>query len=487
MSRFFPKSLFGQTLLVLLGGLIISHAVGSWIYTADREQAVHAVGGFAAAQRIANLTRLVQEAPPEWRERIVAALSDQTFTVSLSVQPPAITGSVGEDAAVQAIKEYLSAQMPSGSASQPRVAVSAPTGPLLGSWTPMMMGPGSMMDRRGRGWNPMMARMMDQMMTGRMDQMMAGLGSFRGLHVAMPLTDGQWLSFATALPDTGPAFSRQFLVSMAIMAVIILGVSIWAVRRVTAPLTSLAHAAERMGRDVAAPPLPETGTIETRRASRAFNDMQTRLRNLIENRTRLLAAISHDLRTPLTLLRLRTENVENPQERARMLSTIAEMDAMVAATLQFARYETATEVRRPTDVTALLQSIVDDMADAGMPVTMEPARPIVHDCRPNGLKRAIRNLLDNAVKYGKAARTAICATPIAIEITIDDEGLGIPAQELPRVFEPFYRADDSRSRDTGGTGLGLAIALSIVQAHDGELMLANRTEGGLRATMKLPR
>ena len=169
-----------------------------------------------------------------------------------------------------------------------------------------------------------------------------------------------------------------------------------------------------------------------------------------------------------------------------MLSTIAEMDAMIAATLQFARDETATEIPRPTDVTALLQSTVDDMADAGMPVAMEPAGPIVHECRPNALKRAIRNLLDNAVKYGKAARAAICTTSTAIEITIDDDGLGIPTQELSRVFEPFYRADDSRSRDTGGTGLGLAIALSIVQAHDGELTLANRTEGGLRATMTLP-
>jgi signal transduction histidine kinase len=487
MSRLLPRSLFGQTLLVLLAGLVISHAVGSWIYTADREQAVRAVGGFAAAQRIANLTRLIQDAPREWRERIVAALSDQSFTVSLSTQPPAITGSVEQDAAAQAIKEFLAAQIPSESASQPRVAVSAPTGSSLGGWTPMMMGPGSMMDRRGGGWNPMMGRMIDQMMAGRMDQMMAGLGSFRALHVALPLTDGQWLSFATALPDTGPGFSNQLLVSMAVMAVIILGVSIWAVRRVTAPLASLALAADRMGRDAAAPPLPEAGTIETRRASRAFNDMQIRLRKLIENRTRLLAAISHDLRTPLTLLRLRAENIENLKERTKMLSTIAEMDDMVAAVLQFAQDEAITEVRRPTDVTALLQSIVDDMADAGMPVTMEPAPPIVHDCRPNALKRAIRNLLDNAVKYGKVARAAINATSVAIEITIDDDGPGIPTEHLSRVFEPFYRADVSRSRDTPpGTGLGLAIALSIVQVHDGELMLANRAEGGLRAIVRLP-
>ena len=180
--------------------------------------------------------------------------------------------------------------------------------------------------------------------------MMHGLGGFRDLQVAMPLPDGQWLSFATNLPDTGPAFSRQFLVSMAVMAIIILGVSIWVVRRVTAPLASLAVAAERLGRDVTAPPLPETGTIETRQASRAFNDMQVRLRNLIENRTRLLAAISHDLRTPLTLLRLRAENVEDQQERDKMLATIAEMDSMIEATLNFARDESvsgASTTHRP--------------------------------------------------------------------------------------------------------------------------------------------
>ena len=150
-----------------------------------------------------------------------------------------------------------------------------------------------------------------------------------------------------------------------IMAIIILAVSVWAVRRVTAPLGSLATAAERLGHDVNAPPLPEAGTTETRLAARAFNDMQTRLRSLIENRTRLLAAISHDLRTPLTLLRLRTETVENAQERDKMLSTIAEMDSLIGATLQFARDENASEPRG-TDLTALLQSVVDDMSDAGL-------------------------------------------------------------------------------------------------------------------------
>jgi signal transduction histidine kinase len=477
MSWLLPKSLFGQTLLILLVGLIVSHAAGSWIYSLDREQAVRAVGGFAVAERITNLTRLVEEAPREWRERIVAALSDQTFHVSLSAQPPAMTP-VDDDAQVaEAIKDYLAAQLSLEATRQPRVFASRATGSAFGGWPPMMtkmmmMGPGPM--KMGPG--PMM----------RDFGAFGAFGGSRDLQVAVPLSDGQWLSFATALPRGGPAFSRQFLVSMGFMAIIIVAVSAWVVRRVAAPLASLSAAAERLGNDLNAPQVPEAGTVETRQASRAFNTMQARLRSLIENRTRMLAAISHDLRTPLTLLRLRAESVENTAEREKMLATIAEMDSMVAATLQFARDEATAEPGRRTDATALLASVVDDMADAGIPVAMEPASPIVCKCQPAALKRALTNLLDNAVKYGKRARAAIRSTPQAIEITIDDQGPGIPEDDLARVFQPFYRVEGSRNRETAGIGLGLAITLSVVQAHGGQLTLSNRPEGGLRACIMLP-
>ena len=472
MSRIFPRSLFGQTVLILLAGLIVSHGVVSFIYSSDREQAVRAVGGLAAAQRIANLTHLVREAPREWRQRIVSGISDDTFQVSLSARP-AVAAANDEDPAAQTIRQYLEDQLASGPDRRPRVAVSPLPGPPFAGWR---SGPGM---GPGMGPGPGMGR-------GRMMQM-HGFGPLRSLQVAMPLPDGEWLSFATALPDTGPGYSRQFLVSMALMAIIIVVVSVWAARRVTAPLASLAAAAERLGRDMTAPPLKETGTLETRQASRAFNDMQTRLGNLIENRTRLLAALSHDLRTPLTLLRLRAETVDDAQERDKMLSTIAEMDAMIGTTLKFARDETAMEAQRPTDLAALVQSIVDDMADAGMPVTMQPAEPIVHECRPDALKRAIRNILDNAVKYGKTAQAAIHSTASGSELIVDDEGPGLPESELSRVFEPFYRLDESRSRETGGVGLGLAIAQSIVHAHGGELRLANRPTGGLTARITLSR
>lgn len=482
MTRLLPRSLFGQTLLILLLGLVVSHAIGAWIYAGAREQAVRAVGGFAAAQRVANLSRLVEEAPAGWRPRIVAALSDPTFRVSLSTQPPGQLPA-NADGAAKVIEDYVRQQLADRPERQVRAAVFEPTGTPAGapSGSPFnhrpppgpMGGMGGMRGMRGMG--------------GMMHDMMGpNFGVWRGLQVAVKLNDGQWLSFTTALPQGAPSVSWQFIISMGLMGLIVLAVSVWAVRRVTAPLGMLSAAADRLGRDVSAEPLAEAGTSEMQRAARAFNRMQERLRRLVESRTQMLAALSHDLRTPLTLLRLRAEEVDDSDERDKMLGTIAQMDDMIGTTLAFARDEVRAEPRRRVDVAALLASIVDDMADAGLPVTMTPAAPLIHECQPGALKRAITNLLDNAVKYGKRAQAAITTTAKTIEITIDDEGPGIPDAELPRVFQPFYRVEDSRNRDTGGTGLGLAITQSIVQAHGGELTLANRPGGGLRALIKLP-
>ncbi len=307
------------------------------------------------------------------------------------------------------------------------------------------------------------------------------------LNVAIPLENNQWLTFATALPNTGEFFSRQLITAMLAMTVVIVAVSIWAARRVTNPLALLADAAQRLGKDVHAPPIAEAGTIETRQASHAFNEMQVRLRELVDNRTRLLAAISHDLRTPLTLLGLRAENVADAEERERMLATLSEMEAMVGAILEYAREETTSEPMRRTDLTALLDSVVTDMADAGLPVQMAQAPAVLVDCRPLALKRAMTNLIDNAVKYGHKAQVALNVSLNSVEIAIDDEGPGLPEEELARVFLPFYRLEGSRSQETGGIGLGLAIAQSLIERNGGTLILQNRPSGGLRAQIVLPR
>ena len=464
MSWFPPRTLFGQMTAILLAGLIVSHVAGAWIYAADREKAVRAIGGYAATQRISNITRLVEDAPEDWRGRIATAASDPTLRISLSPRPPTALSAAADDqpsgSTGQLVHDYLAEQLPGALAARLLVSVARTSVPREGGpdHQPRWTGPWA---HRGAGW--------------------------RGLQAAVQLSDGQWLSFATALPDAGPSISWQFTLALGVMAVIVVLTSVWAVRRVTAPLAVLARAAERLGHDVKTPPISETGSREMRQAAHSFNEMQARLRLLLENRTRMLAALSHDLRTPLTLLRLRTEGLRAGDERDRMLVTIGELDAMIDATLKFAHGEANAETRRRTDITALLSAIVDDMADAGLPVTMEAAEPVVLECQPGSLRRAIGNLLDNAVKYGNAARARILATSAAIRIDIDDDGPGIADADLRRVFEPFYRLEQSRNRDTGGSGLGLAIASSVVQAHGGQITLGNRPEGGLRATVSLPR
>jgi signal transduction histidine kinase len=465
MRRLVPGTLFGQTLLILLAGLAVTLLAGSWIYSSARQEAVRAVGGLAAGQRIANLARLVEDAPTDWGERLVMGSSDPAFEVSLSADRPAPTSEDGETEAATTIAEFLRQQLPS---REVLVAVRGVQDSPRGF---------AMHHGRGRGFGP-----------GMHDPMMRAAMSWRGLQAAVRLGDGRWLHISTALPDTGPEISPRLLLALLVMVAMIGTVTAWAVRRMTAPLAALAAAAERLGRDVDAPPLPEAGSAEIRGASHAFNTMQTRLRRLVDNRTQMLAAISHDMRTQLMLLRLRAETVEGSDERDKLLATISEMDGMLTATLSFARDDAANETRRRSDLGALLASIVDDLADAGLPVTLvQSAEAVILECKPQALRRAIINLIDNAIKYGGSAHATLATTSETIEIRIDDTGPGIPEDERARVTQPFYRLEVSRSRHTGGMGLGLAIAASIIEAHGGELRLANRETGGLSATIVLPR
>ena len=361
MSRLLPRTLFAQMLLILLAGLAVSHLVGTLIYASDRAQAVRAIGAYAATQRIANLTQLIDEAPPDWRSRIVRAASDPSLRVTLSAQPP-VFADPGGDANSRTVRHYLADQLPPALAKRLRVAVTAAPAGFTGFAPHATMSMAGMM----RGMS------MTGPMTMAAPPWLQGAGGLRSLRAAVQLTDGDWLTFAAALPNAAPPTPWPFVAATATMAVIVVLASAWAVGRVTAPLRMLAQAAERLGRDVNAPPIAEAGTREVRQATQSFNQMQARVRRLVDNRTRMLAALSHDLRTPLTLLRLRTEGLSETEDRDRMLATIGELDAMIGASLSFARDQAMAEAKRRTDLGALLTSIVDDMADAGLPVTMGP-------------------------------------------------------------------------------------------------------------------
>ncbi|WP_131112362.1 ATP-binding protein [Sulfuricystis thermophila] len=279
----------------------------------------------------------------------------------------------------------------------------------------------------------------------------------------------------------------RFWLHLSLTLTTVLFVSVVAVRLVTRPIQRLAEAADAFGKDIDAPSLEESGPAEIRRAAEAFNRMQDRLRRLIAERSRALAAVSHDLRTPLTRLRLRAELVDDESLRQQINADIDDMQAMVEATLAYLRGLNESEPVQSIDIAALVSSIVADEQALGRPVTLIDTPAAHYPGRLSILKRAIANLVDNAVKYGHAAYLGISDTSDALRIVVEDDGPGIPEPDLGRVVEPYVRLETSRSRETGGVGLGLAVARDAARLHGGELRLENRAGGGLRATLILPR
>lgn len=296
---------------------------------------------------------------------------------------------------------------------------------------------------------------------------------------------GQWLTVQPG-PSRGLTYFQERLLKWFAASVVALIPVAWFFSRGLAkPLTQFADAAERFGRDPRAPPMAVKGSSEITQAAAAFNEMQARLRRYVDDRTSMVAAIAHDLRTPLTRLRFRVESA--PEEvQAKMTADIDQMEAMIAATLAFVRDAQADPQRTRLELSSLLESIVDDMAETGADVSVQKAEKVVIDADSLALRRLITNLIENAIKYGARARCTLSVHDRLAEIDIEDDGPGVPAPELNRVFDPFYRREPSRNRQTGGIGLGLSVARSIARAHGGDVALQNRPQGGLRAKVTLP-
>jgi signal transduction histidine kinase len=300
------------------------------------------------------------------------------------------------------------------------------------------------------------------------------------------------------------------LAALCALGVVFVGLGV-AARALAAPIRTLASSIDARGEDVQVPPLPEAGPVEARAMARADNRLRTRLASVLADQTRMLAAVSHDLRTPSTRLRLRVELVADGELRDAMLRDLDDMDTMLTEVLEFLSHEVREEAVKAVDLTALLQSVCDDYADLGRPVTFSEPPPLTfhgvptlfastqqthvfrherkvrQSCRPNALRRALCNLIDNALKYGHRADVQLDAGGEAVRIAVHDTGPGIPEDEMEKVFLPLYRLESSRQRSTGGIGLGLAIVKAVVAAHHGRIELRNRPEGGLSVSVELPR
>ncbi|MDB5765309.1 MAG: periplasmic sensor signal transduction histidine kinase [Collimonas fungivorans] len=285
-----------------------------------------------------------------------------------------------------------------------------------------------------------------------------------------------------ARPPGMPYLSPYF----ALFLLLIGGLAYFVAKMTARPIKHLAIAAGELGRDIDRPPLDETGPTEVRQAATAFNAMQARIKRQIQHRTHMLAAITHDLQTPLTRLRLRLEKVGEADLRRKLLEDLAVMQSMVREGLDLARSMDSAEAMQKLDIDSLLDSVCADAVDARQDVTLEGRTRASIMAQPNTLRRCLTNLVDNATKYGRYARLLVAREGSDIVIRIRDGGTGIPAELLETVFDPFFRLETSRSRDTGGTGLGLTIARNIAENHRATLQLRNHPEGGLEATLRLP-
>ncbi len=442
--RLWPRSLAARTAWVLLLGLIVVQGAGLTIHALDRLDVQRLAQARDIAVRVISLYRTMALTDPPRRAAVLADLHRGSNLVpALSASPP----------------DPDLPEMPGPEQRLIRINLNlVPLGAPQIRWREMVI-------YGGRFWQRAV--------------------------VGMRLPDGEWLNVKVALEPLRPWHSPTFLAAFVLMTAAAAMLTLWAVRRLTAPVRTLAEAARALGLDVNAPPLPEDGPTEVAVAAVAFNTMAARIRRFVEDRTELLTAIGHDLRTPITRLKLRAEFVEDDEQRGKILADLEELEAMVSATLAFGRDSRTSEPVSAIDLAELLQTILDEAGDArpGMEDKLTydgPAHRTVR-ARSLSLKRVFVNLVANAMNYGGSAAVRLAdGGPGLAVVEIEDNGPGIPPGELDRVFEPFHRGEPSRNRETGGVGLGLPIARNIMRAHGGDVTLANRPGGGAKATVTLP-
>lgn len=436
MKLWIPRTLFGRMISILLLGLIMAQAFNRSIHQYQHRKNAIQTGQMQAAQRIADLVRLISELDQPTRQAIAAQFHEPMLHLHLGDKPQPTRRS----------HEHYN----------PRLKI-------------------------------LRATLHDLLADLQPRQIVANEFLPQQVAVTVQLPDGTSLTLETGLDNLGDE-EPQLLLHQLIVLFVIGAFSYVAVNWLNRPLQALANAAEELGQDIHNPPLDDDGgSIEVIRATRAFNSMQAKLIRHIQDRTRLLAAISHDLKTPITRLRLRTELLDDNELRQRFQNDLDDMESMVSATLDFMRGVDHQEAHQPVDMMALLESLQADALEIGADVDLQGRIDAPYPGKPTALKRCVGNLLDNALKYGHRATLILEDNPRQCTIKIRDRGDGIPESHLEQVMTPYYRLEASRNRNTGGTGLGLSIAQDIAQMHGGQLTLNNLPDGGLEAVLILPR
>ncbi len=468
LSRFFPwpQKLLGQMIVLLLLALLLAQGISLWILSNAHRKAVEGYSQRFWLRQLSSMVVLLESTPRDLHPAVLNAWKRPGIRIQRLAESTI-------DLADQAVEKRLAGQLVRwlGDNYRDRVRVDVTIGK-----------PPPPPDNHIRHWGE------------------PGVPNHRPRHlrleelaVAIQLQDGSWLQTRALAPITAPLAARQTLIFLLVSGVLVLMVVIWRLRKITRPLNQLTLAADALGRGQKVDPLEVQGPEDIQATITAFNHMNERLDRFVSERTRMLAALSHDLRTPITIMRLRLEMMTGGEERDKLLASLDEMQQMSEATLAFIRESGDNEETRCVDLVALVSSLCEDLVDLGASITLkgdvfedQRRESIAFACRPVSLKRALRNLIENAINYGQSATVGLEESSETLLIRIQDQGPGIPDAEMEKVFEPFYRLEASRSRETGGIGLGLSISRQIITNHGGDLRLQNTPEG-LLAELTLPR
>lgn len=451
--RLLPRTMAGQLLASLLLAVVVAHLAGIALRQAASNERLHPLASRYILDRMAGVYQAVSFAVPGQEGRMLEAIGAGRARFRLDTA--AGGAGPGMNDAEQALARELAQRFDPGRAPRIRVRIT---------------GSGSSEGSAGAD--------------AKAESGEAGAGP--GIQASMELKDGRWLVGFLQTPGDSPWW-RPLHFSIPVSTIPVLLVALPFIRRILRPIRALEKASERISRGEHGEPLPVEGPREARELTAAFNLMAERQKRFVGDRTRMLAAISHDLRTPITSLRLRVEMLDDPAQRAAMVRTLDTMRQMVEETLRFAAADSIDETACEADLAAIAREVATDASRPGAAVHYEGPARLPCRCRPLGIRRALANLVDNAARHGStvAIRGRIDGDGIAIEVC--DNGPGIAPALLEHVFEPFTRLEPARNVESGGVGLGLAIARSCVEAHGGSLRLANRPEGGLAAIVRLPR
>ncbi|MFT5722834.1 MAG: signal transduction histidine kinase [Motiliproteus sp.] len=452
-SRLIPQSLVGRVIGLLLLVVFLVQGTSALLFFEERDEELRSAKVANLVTRTASIIRLLNNTPPTLQTSILQAITTPGMHFWISDSSSLFGEAILDD---QGRSESRFAELITPDLPEIRVAIEKDL---------------------PKGGHFREAIMADNSTHPHSEQAVA--------IIAIKRPQGEWLnSMQLDLEPTHGWVWTTLLLTSFIAGT--LAVLFFLLRRITRPLARLTAASDQLGRGEKTKLVAEEGPEDMKRTIRAFNLMQERLLKFVQDRTTMLAAISHDLRTPLTSLRLRAELIDDADTRKKIIATVTEMQQMTETVLEFARDDSADEDTHVMDLVTLVDSLCQDMQDLGSTAYFTTTGKIAYSCRPVSLRRALRNLIENAVAYGDNARVSIESGSDNAIILIEDDGPGIPIKDIQRLFEPFARLDESRSKVTGGIGLGLSIARSIIHAHGGDIALSNKKRGGLCVAISLP-